>query len=143
MATMYLHYKRKVVTTRSMSKNLAVASATNWATSTPRENAPGRAKQLRRMTQLVGVTCGSPPASGQRRGYRCPFRASAFVFGERVVLHIRFKIWFYSDGLQEWREETNSDQDVMAKATMEGLYLLKDGSLVLSPERTCILSLRR
>jgi hypothetical protein len=48
--------------------DLAVASATNWATSTPRENASGRAAQFRRMTQLAGVTSGSPLLVGKGAG---------------------------------------------------------------------------
>lgn len=92
---------------------LAVRSASNWATATPHERRLGSPAEYRRMTQLVGVTTGSALLASKGAGTVNHFEQACLYSVN--VLHFGFKLWFYGDGLRRWLDVTSSDLDVMAK----------------------------
>lgn len=91
------------------SERMATLSATNWVYSTARE----RARCIEAMSQLPGVTMGSPLLAEEGAG--TVVHQEQACLGSVNVLFKGFKLWFYGDGLRLWRDAKGGHLDGLAK----------------------------
>ena len=95
------------------NKVVSMASATNWAWSTPREAEPHRKAQMRYAEQVKGATMGGPLIATAGAGTVVHEEQAALSSAN--VCHYGLKTWYYGNGLRQWRDENGGDFDVLSK----------------------------